>query len=249
MEIIAVRNLSRRFGSIVAVAGVSFSVGRGEVLGVLGPNGAGKSTTMRMLAGFLPPTAGTALINGIDVSRRRIEAQRHIGYLPEGAPAYPEMTPAGFLDFTVSSRGLSRPAIREAKARVADQVGLETVWHQPIETLSKGYRRRVALAAALIHDPPVLILDEPTDGLDPNQKHEVRRLITAMASDKAILISTQILEEVEAMCSRALIIAGGQVRADATPAALAARDPSGRLDTVFRAITAPEMATTAAEAA
>ena len=222
-EMIAVRHLTKRFGPITAVDDVSFGVSRGEVLGFLGPNGAGKSTTMKMITGFLAPTSGTAVICGADIVEAPIAAKRHIGYLPEGAPAYPDMTPAGFLDFVARIRGF---AGAEAKRRIdvaVERTQLASVLHQPIETLSKGFKRRVGLAQALLHEPDVLVLDEPTDGLDPNQKHEVRRLITALAAEKAIVISTHLLEEVDAICTRAIVIAGGRVLADGTPAELAAR--------------------------
>jgi ABC-2 type transport system ATP-binding protein len=221
-EMISVRHLTKRFGPIVAAEDVSFTVARGEVLGFLGPNGAGKSTTMKMITGFLAPTSGTAVICGYDISKAPIAAKRHIGYLPEGAPAYPDMTPAGFLDFVAHIRGF---AGKEAERRIdlaVERTELAGVLDQPIETLSKGFKRRVGLAQALLHDPAVLILDELTDGLDPNQKHEVRRLIATMP-EKAIIISTHLLEEVDAVCTRAIVIAQGRVLADDTPGALAAR--------------------------
>ncbi len=234
---LAIDHLTRRFGPILAVEDVSFTVEKGEVLGFLGPNGAGKSTTMKMATGFLAPTAGTAAVCGIDVQQRPVEAKRRFGYLPEGAPAYPDMTPRSFLRYVAAMRGFSGREIGRRVGSAAETTALKGVMDQPIDTLSKGFKRRVGLAAALLHDPEVLILDEPTDGLDPNQKHEVRRLIRAMAPDKAIVISTHILEEVEAVCTRAIIIARGRLLADATPAALAARSPTGRLDDVFRTIT------------
>ena len=237
--LIEIEGLTKRFGAFTAVDGVSLTVARGEVLGFLGPNGAGKSTTMRMLAGFVRPNAGRARICGHDVQEDGVAARRNLGYLPEGAPLYPEMTVLAFLRFIACIRGYSGGEVAE---RVADAIRLTTlegVRLQPIETLSKGFKRRVGLAQALLHDPPVLVLDEPTDGLDPNQKHEVRTLIARLAPDKAIIISTHILEEVEAVCTRAVIIASGRVVADATPKELAARDPSGRLEEVFRAITHP----------
>jgi ABC-2 type transport system ATP-binding protein len=221
-EMIAVRHLTKRFGPMTAVDDVSFTVSRGEVLGFLGPNGAGKSTTMKMITGFLAPTSGTAVVAGHDIVADPIAAKRHIGYLPEGAPAYPDMTPSGFLNFIARIRGFSG---NEAERRIALAVArteLAGVLDQPIETLSKGFKRRVGLAQALLHDPDVLILDEPTDGLDPNQKHEVRRLIASMP-EKAIVISTHILEEVDAVCTRAIVIAQGSVLADGTPGILAAR--------------------------
>jgi ABC-2 type transport system ATP-binding protein len=237
-----IRNLTKKFGPFTAVNDVSFDVGVGEVLGFLGPNGAGKSTTMKMITGFLAPTAGTARIAGFDIRTTPIEAKRRIGYLPEGAPAYPDMTPAGFLDFVARARGLSglkaRNRIDEAVARAS----LGEVMYQPIETLSKGFKRRVGLAQAILHDPEVLIMDEPTDGLDPNQKHEVRELIREMAPYKAIVISTHILEEVDAVCTRAIIVAKGRIVADGTPGELAAMTPSGTLEDMFRHVTLPEAA-------
>jgi gliding motility-associated transport system ATP-binding protein len=222
-EMIAVRHLTKRFGPVTAVDDVSFAVSRGEVLGFLGPNGAGKSTTMKMITGFLAPTGGTAVICGADIVDQPIAAKRRIGYLPEGAPAYPDMTPAGFLDFVARIRGFSGAEARRRIEIAVERTQLASVLHQPIETLSKGFKRRVGLAQALLHEPDVLILDEPTDGLDPNQKHEVRRLIAALAAKKAIIISTHLLEEVDAICTRAIVIAGGRVLADGTPAELAAR--------------------------
>ncbi len=218
-----IHHLVKRFGPLVAVDDVSFVVPRGEVLGFLGPNGAGKSTTMKMITGFVAPSAGTAIICGHDIRREPIAAKRSIGYLPEGAPAYPDMTPAEFLQFIAHIRGFAGHEAQRHIARVVEMIHIAEVMHQPIETLSKGYRRRVGVAQALLHDPPVLILDEPTDGLDPNQKYEMRKIIAAMRPDKAIIISTHLLEEVEAVCSRAIIIAHGRILADATPAELARR--------------------------
>jgi ABC-2 type transport system ATP-binding protein len=237
VPMLVVEDLKKRFGALEAVRGVSFTLARGEVLGFLGPNGAGKTTTMRMIAGYLEPDAGRAVISGSDVTEARLAAQAKLGYLPEGAPAYPEMTPAAFLHFIAAVRGADGGRAREQAARAADLVELGSAARRPIETLSKGFKRRVGLAAALLHDPPVLILDEPTDGLDPNQKHAVRTLIRRLAPEKAIIVSTHILEEVDAVCSRAMIIDQGQVKADDTPAGLAARHPSGRLDALFRALT------------
>jgi len=220
---IEVRHLTRRFGPVTAVDDVSFAVRRGEVLGFLGPNGAGKSTTMKVITGFLAPTSGTAVVCGADIVEDPIAAKRHIGYLPEGAPAYPDMTALSFLRFIARIRGF---AGAEAKRRIdlaVERTALGGVLAQPIDTLSKGFKRRVGLAQALLHDPDVLILDEPTDGLDPNQKHEVRTLITALAPTKAIIISTHILEEVDAVCTRATIIARGKLLADGTPGELEAR--------------------------
>jgi ABC-2 type transport system ATP-binding protein len=215
--------LTKTYGTLTAVDHISFKVAPGEVLGFLGPNGAGKSTTMKMIAGFLTPTSGSASVCGFDVVKHPIQAKRCIGYLPEGAPAYGEMTPLGFLDFVADIRGLRDD---DKQRRIDDAVRrlqLDEVLRQPIDTLSKGFKRRVGLAQAILHDPKVLILDEPTDGLDPNQKHEVRNLINQMARDKIIIISTHILEEVHAVCSRAVIIAHGRIVADDTPEALEAR--------------------------
>jgi ABC-2 type transport system ATP-binding protein len=218
-----IRHLVKKFGPLTAVDDVSFAVAEGEVLGFLGPNGAGKSTTMKMITGFLAPTSGTAVICGHDVEAEPLAAKRRIGYLPEGAPAYPDMTAAEFLDFIAHIRGLRGAEARRRIAYIADLIHIADVMHQPIETLSKGYRRRVGVAQALLHDPPVLILDEPTDGLDPNQKYEMRGIIHALSLNKAIVISTHLLEEVEAVCSRVIIIARGRVLADGTPSELAAR--------------------------
>jgi ABC-2 type transport system ATP-binding protein len=218
-----IRHLVKSFGPVMAVDDVSFTVPQGEVLGFLGPNGAGKSTTMKMITGFLGPTAGTAIICGNDITTRPIAAKRHIGYLPEGAPAYPDMTPGDFLDFIAHIRGFSGSEAKRRIDHVVEMIKIAEVMHQPIETLSKGYKRRVGVAQALLHDPDVLILDEPTDGLDPNQKYEMRKIIAAMRPGKAIIISTHLLEEVEAVCSRAMIIAHGRVLADGTPAELAQR--------------------------
>jgi ABC-2 type transport system ATP-binding protein len=215
--------LTKRYGELTAVDALSFKVAPGEVLGFLGPNGAGKSTTMKILSGFLTPTAGTARVCGFDVTAQPVEAKRQIGYLPEGAPSYGEMTPASFLEFIADVRGLGGEQRRRRLDETVQRLHLDRVLYQRIETLSKGFKRRVGLAQAIIHDPNVLILDEPTDGLDPNQKHEVRSLIQEMASDKLVIISTHILEEVDALCSRAIIIARGRILADDTPAALEAR--------------------------
>jgi ABC-2 type transport system ATP-binding protein len=220
---IAARSLSKHYGHIVAVDDLSFEVGPGEVLGFLGPNGAGKSTTMKMLTGFLTPTSGTAVINGHDIIDDSLAARRTIGYLPEGAPGYGEMTVRHFLEFIARVRGFKgREALQKAAAAI-ERLNLEGVPDQPIETLSKGFKRRVGLAQAILHDPKILILDEPTDGLDPNQKHEVRRLIRNMSSEKIIVISTHLLEEVHAVCNRAMIISDGRLLVDDTPAGLIAR--------------------------
>lgn len=217
---ISVERLSKTFGTKRAVDGVSFGVERGEVLGFLGPNGAGKSTTMRMITGFIPPTAGRITVGGHDVVENPIAAKRLIGYLPENAPAYTDMTVYGFLNFAAEIRGLTGDSRKQAVHRVVEMCFLENVLHQSIETLSKGYRHRTCFAQSIIHDPDVLILDEPTDGLDPNQKHEVRNLIRRMGEKKAIIFSTHILEEVDAVCSRAIIIDRGRVVANGTPAEL-----------------------------
>jgi len=235
--LIEIDSLTKRFGAFTAVDNVSFTVAKGEVLGFLGPNGAGKSTTMRMLAGFMIPTAGTARICGHDVQTDSVAARRELGFLPEGAPTYPEMAVTGFLRFCAKIRGYRGGELNDRVAHAIGLTGLQGVRLQPVETLSKGFKRRVGLAQALLHDPPVLVLDEPTDGLDPNQKHEVRALIQQMAPNKAIVISTHILEEVDAVCSRGIIIANGRIVADATPAELELRHPSGKLDDVFRALT------------
>jgi ABC-2 type transport system ATP-binding protein len=218
-----IRNLCKNFGPVVAVDDVSFTVKQGEVLGFLGPNGAGKSTTMKMATGFLAPTSGTAIVCGHDILTQPLAAKRQFGYLPEGAPAYPDMVVASFLNFIAQIRGYRGAEARQRVDRIVELVHLGEVYAQRIDTLSKGFRRRVGVAQALIHDPPVVILDEPTDGLDPNQKHEMRRIIAAMRPQKAIVISTHLLEEVEAVCSRAVIIAKGRLLADSTPAQLAAR--------------------------
>jgi ABC-2 type transport system ATP-binding protein len=238
--LIEIEGLTKRFGDFTAVDHVTFEVQRGEVLGFLGPNGAGKSTTMRMLAGFMIPSEGRASICGHDVQEAAIKARRELGFLPEGAPTYPEMSVSGFLDFVARVRGYHGAELNRRIDHAIALTTLEGVRLQPIETLSKGFKRRVGLAQALLHDPPVLVLDEPTDGLDPNQKHEVRTLIAQMAPEKAIVISTHILEEVDAVCTRAIIIARGRVVADATPAELGRMHPSGKLDDVFRQITMPD---------
>jgi ABC-2 type transport system ATP-binding protein len=220
---IKTEHLSKRYESLTAVDDVSFEVRPGEVLGFLGPNGAGKTTTMRMLAGFISPTSGTASICGHDTETDTLAAKRSLGYLPEGAPLYGEMTVKSFLEFIAELRGLSGARRRARLDYTIGRLQLEKVLEQTIETLSKGFRRRVGLAQALMQDPPVLILDEPTDGLDPNQKHEVRALINEMSSEKIIVISTHLLEEVDAVCTRAIVIARGRIVADDTPQGLAAR--------------------------
>ena len=231
-----VKNLKKNFGDFTAVKGVSFSVAEGEVLGFLGPNGAGKSTTMRMITGFLPPTEGTAVICGHDITSDPIAAKAALGYLPESAPSYKAMTVKDYLKFIAEVRGLAD--VKKAVADVIVKAKLEKVAGQTIETLSKGYRQRTAFAAAIIHDPKVLIMDEPTDGLDPNQKFTVREMIKDMAAQgKAIIISTHILEEVDAVCSKVVVISDGEKKFDGTPAELKAKDPSGKLDVVFRNLT------------
>jgi ABC-2 type transport system ATP-binding protein len=220
---IEITNLTKRFAQHTAVDDLSFRVEPGEVLGFLGPNGAGKSTTMKMLTGFLAPTSGTARIHGFDIQKETIKAQQQIGYLPEGAPCYGDMSVRGFLEFIAEVRGFRGAEKTQRIAAAAAQVELEGVLGQSIETLSKGFKRRVGLAQAILHDPRVLILDEPTDGLDPNQKHQVRGLIQRIAADKIVIISTHILEEVTAICSRALVIGRGKLLADDTPLALESR--------------------------
>ncbi len=228
MNLIEAYDLTKRFGEVTAVDSVDLQVKRGEVVGFLGPNGAGKTTTMRMLAGFLDPDEGRASICGHDVNSQSIEAKRRLGYLPEGAPAYEDMTVADFMEFVGRMRGLDGPALNDRLVDMVENINLTDVWSKPVDTLSKGFKRRVGIAQALVHDPDVLILDEPTDGLDPNQKHEMRELIKRIAADKAIIVSTHILEEVEAVCSRAVIIAEGKVVADETPSGLMAKDTQDR---------------------
>src|SRR3954467_11759147 len=224
---IKVHNLAKAFGAKRAVDVISFSVERGEVLGFLGPNGAGKSTSMRMITGFIPPTEGTVTVGGFDMVENPIPAKRLIGYLPENAPAYTDMTVGGFLNFSAELRGLRGDAKKKAVARAIEMCFLEPVRHQSVETLSKGFRHRTCFAQSIIHDPDVLVLDEPTDGLDPNQKHEIRNLIRRMGERKAIIFSTHILEEVEAVCSRAIIIDRGQIVANGTPEELKRRSELG----------------------
>ncbi|MCA8944047.1 MAG: ATP-binding cassette domain-containing protein [Planctomycetes bacterium] len=233
---IQVDKITKRFGPITAADQIEFEVQRGEVLGFLGPNGAGKSTTMKILTCFLAPDSGTARVGGHDILQDPIAVRRAVGYVPENAPLYDDMTVASFLGFVCEVRGIPGTEARAAIDRVLSQCALQGVEHQTIDTLSKGYKRRVGLAQAFLHDPDILILDEPTDGLDPNQKHDVRELIRGMGQDKCIIISTHILEEVDAVCSRAIIIAQGRVLADATPAELKAKG-DGKLETFFRRIT------------
>ena len=222
---IEAKGLTKTFGENLAVDDVSFYVKKGDVLGFLGPNGAGKSTTMRMITGFFPPTSGTATIGGSDIIQDSLAARRKIGYLPENAPAYPDMTVVGFLDFVAGIRGLSGRRKKHRIEEILEKCFLKEVRFQTIQTLSKGFKQRVCFAQSIVHDPEYLIMDEPTDGLDPNQKHEVRTMIREMARDKAIILSTHILEEVEEVCSRAIIIAGGKIVADDTPMGLKARSP------------------------
>jgi len=237
---IKVENLVKAFGPKLAVNDISFTVERGEVLGFLGPNGAGKSTTMRMITGFIPPTSGGITIGGYDMLEDPLPAKRLIGYLPENAPGYADMTVHGFLSFAAELRGLQGDAKKRAIHRAAEHCLLNNVLYQTIDTLSKGYKHRTGLAQALIHDPDILIMDEPTDGLDPNQKHDVRNLIKRMGENKAIIFSTHILEEVEAACTRVIIIDRGRIVANGTPQELKARSPAGRLEDVFRSITLPD---------
>lgn len=241
---IEVKELRRSFGPVVAVDGISFNVEKGEVLGLLGPNGAGKTTAMRILACFLRPDSGTASVCGHDILEDPVGVKKSLGYLAENVPAYNEMTVGGFLNFICDAREIRGRARKQALDRVVPSCSIESVYHQTIDTLSKGYKRRVGLAQALIHDPGVLILDEPTDGLDPNQKHGVRKLIGKMAKDKCIIISTHILEEVEAVCTRTIIIARGRVLVDSTPKDLKEKHQCS-LDSVFRKITTTKIAKSA----
>jgi ABC-2 type transport system ATP-binding protein len=238
---IEVRELRRSFGPVVAVDGVSFQAAKGQVVGLLGPNGAGKTTTMRMLTCYIRPDGGTATVCGHDILKDPVGVRRSLGYLAENSPAYPEMTVGGFLNFICDVRRITGARRRQALDRVVPMCSIDSVYHQTIETLSKGYKRRVGLAQALIHDPQVLILDEPTDGLDPNQKYEVRKLIANMAKDKCIIVSTHILEEVDAVCSRTLIIAKGKVLVDSTPKELKEKYQAS-LDEIFRKITRTKVA-------
>jgi len=240
MDALKVESLSRSFGTRQVVRRVNLSVARGQTVAFLGPNGAGKSTTLRMIAGYLEPDEGDAWINGASIQSDRTSAQLSLGYLAEGAPLYLDLSVKDFLAFLARTHGLRGPGAKAAIERAAEDAAITDVLSRPIETLSKGYRRRVALAGAIVHDPPVLILDEPTDGLDPNQKIAMRGLIKRMGEAKAILISTHQLDEVEAMCSRAILIDRGEIIADTTPAELAARAPDGRLEDAFHALTVRE---------
>ncbi|OGV58155.1 MAG: multidrug ABC transporter ATP-binding protein [Lentisphaerae bacterium RIFOXYA12_FULL_48_11] len=232
-----VKNVCKNFGDIQAVRGVSFEVKKGEVLGFLGPNGAGKTTTMRMITGFLPPTSGTATICGYDITTNPVEAKKQIGYLPENAPAYDSMTVSDFLGFIAEIRGFSGQEKKDRIDATLQKCRLDKVRNQTFGTLSKGYRQRTCFAQAILHNPPVLIMDEPTDGLDPNQKHVVRQMIKEMASEKVIIVSTHILEEVESVCTRAIIISNGTIVANGTPDDLKKKSSTGRLDDVFRMLT------------
>jgi len=236
-QAIKIKSLTKSFGAIHAVRNVSFNVSHGEVLGFLGPNGAGKSTTMKMITGFLEPTSGTVEVNGHDVLENPLSVKRSIGYLPEGAPAYGEMTVKNFLNFIADIRQLNGAIRKKRLDEVIETINIGTVIDQSIETLSKGFKRRVGLAQAILHDPNILILDEPTDGLDPNQKHEVRNLIKKMSKEKAIIISTHILEEVDAVCTRAIIISSGELLFDGTPTQLIAKSDQSDIDHAFRNIT------------
>ena len=239
--LVETRDLHKRFGGIHAVRGVNLRVQRGEVLGFLGPNGAGKTTTMRMITGFLEPTDGSAWVDGVNVALDPLRAKSRMGYLPEGAPCYPDMRVEEFLAFIARARGYRGAELKQRVERAIVSVNLSLVRRQTFETLSKGYRRRTGIAQSLLHDPPVLILDEPTDGLDPNQKFEVRSLIRQLGKDRAIILSTHLLEEVEAVCTRAVIINRGTVVFDGTPAEMDAKAPASikanRLDHVFRDLT------------
>jgi len=234
---ISISNITKKFGDFTAVDNLSMSVKSGEVLGFLGPNGAGKSTTMKMITGFMKPTEGTIKVKGMNVETNSIECKKLIGYLPEGAPLYGDMTPINMLKFVAYIRGMDSQEFKTALDIVVIKTEITDVINQPIDTLSKGYKRRVGLAQALIHDPEILILDEPTDGLDPNQKHHVRNLINEMGKKKAIIISTHILEEVDAVCSRACIIAKGKKIIDSNPKELKKSFKNKNLDSIFRKIT------------
>ncbi len=233
--LVRVRNLRKDYGSIRALDGISFDVSRGDILGFLGPNGAGKTTAMKLITGFIDPDGGSVVVAGHDVASDPLAAQRRMGYLPENAPAYGEMTVDGFLRFVADARTLTDA--RGAIDRVVDMAALGTVRHQTIETLSKGFKRRVGLAQAMIHDPEVLILDEPTDGLDPNQKVLVQDLLANLSQERCVILSTHLLDEAEKVCNRAVIISEGRILVDSTPHDLVKQSSSGRLDEVFRRIT------------
>ena len=233
--LVGVADLRKHYGPIRAVDGITFEVRRGDVLGFLGPNGAGKTTAMKIITGFLEPDAGSVEVAGYSVAAHPLETRRRLGYLPENAPAYGEMTADGFLRFIAEAREVAQPAA--AIDRVIDATGLRRVRHQTVDTLSKGYKRRVGLAQAMIHEPEILILDEPTDGLDPNQKVLIQDLIANLSKDRCVILSTHILDEVEKICNRAIIMSQGRILVDSTPAELQAQAPSGRLDEVFRTVT------------
>ncbi len=233
--LVRVRDLRKSYGSIRALDGISFEVARGDILGFLGPNGAGKTTAMKLITGFLEPAVGAVVVAGHDVGRDPLAAQRRIGYLPENAPAYGEMTVDGFLRFIADARDIVDA--ESAIDRVVDMTGLRRVRHQTIETLSKGFKRRVGLAQAMIHNPEVLILDEPTDGLDPNQRALVQDLLANISQERCVILSTHILDEAEQVCNRAVIISDGRILVDSTPGELVEQSASGRLDEVFRTIT------------
>jgi ABC-2 type transport system ATP-binding protein len=237
---LSLNSITKSFLGRTAVDDATFAVAPGQVVGFLGPNGAGKTTTMRMIAGILEPDSGTITCDGHDMWTDRIKAQSLIGYLPEGAPLYGDMTALSYLGFMSETRGISKAARADLIATAVNRTSLDDVLQRPIDTLSKGFRRRVALAGAILHDPPILILDEPTDGLDPNQKRAARALIAALSPGRAILISTHVLEEVSAVCSRVLVVAKGKIVADETPAQLAQRTPTGRLEDAFQALTEPQ---------
>ena len=234
---ISITNITKKFDEFVAVENLSMNVKKGEVLGFLGPNGAGKSTTMKMITGFIKPTEGFIEVKGMNVENNPIECKKLIGYLPEGAPLYGDMTPMNMLKFVAHTRGMTSKEFKKALDSVVVKTQITDVINQPIDTLSKGYKRRVGLAQALIHNPEILVLDEPTDGLDPNQKHHVRNLINEMGKEKAIIISTHILEEVDAVCSRACIIAKGKKIIDKKPSELKKIYKNKNLDNIFREIT------------
>lgn len=243
-----VMNLTKKFGDFTAVNNISFSATKGEVVGFLGPNGAGKSTTMKIITGFLTPTSGTAYIGGYDILEQPLQAKQIIGYLPEGAPSYQDMTVKQFINFIADIRGISAADKEQKINAVVNKINLQSVLHQRIETLSKGFKRRVGLAQALIHDPSVLILDEPTDGLDPIQKREIRKLIATMAEEKVIILSTHILEEVEAVCDRVIVVAAGNLILDTTPDELVRTAPQkntiAALEEVFINLTTEYQAVT-----
>lgn len=235
-----VMNLTKCYGSLLAVDNISFSVTEGEILALLGPNGAGKSTTMKMITGFVAPTAGTAYIDGYDILEQPLAAKSVLGYLAEGAPHYPDMTVKQFISFIADIRGITKQVRDERIASVIRQVDLGTVLEQRMESLSKGFKRRVGLAQAILHEPRVLILDEPTEGLDPNQKREVRKLIKDLAHNKVIVISTHMLEEVEALCDRVIVLSAGKIIVDSTPQELlqqtSEHDAISALENVFAGI-------------